>query len=184
MPDIIGRYIEAGIKQDLKHKMVFLAGPRQAGKTTFAKYLLETAGFIEKKRYMNWDAAEDREKILRERFPGGSGMLVLDEIHKYSRWRQTVKGIYDKRRDELQILVIGSARLDHYRHGGDSLQGRYHFHRIHPLSLAELNSSALSDLKALLYYGGFPEPFLMGVDDIDKDGIRLKSAASFLGSLV
>lgn len=168
MTDIIRRYIEAGIKQDLNRKMVFLAGPRQAGKTTFAKYLLETTGSYDQNRYLNWDSADDREKILRERFPAGSGMLVLDEIHKYSRWRQTVKGLYDKRGSELQILVTGSARLDYYRHGGDSLQGRYHFHRIHPLSMAELNSSILSDLKELLYYGGFPEPFLMGSEKETK----------------
>jgi len=40
----------------------------------------------------------------------------------------------------LQIMVTGSARLDHYRHGGDSLQGRYHFHRLHPLSFAEIGA--------------------------------------------
>ena len=56
MSDIIGRYIESGIKQDLKRKMVFLAGPRQVGKTTFAKDLLRTAGFTANKRYMNWDS--------------------------------------------------------------------------------------------------------------------------------
>ncbi len=117
---------------------------------------------------MNWDAAIDRENIIREQFPIEKGFLVLDEIHKYSRWRQVVKGLYDKRGDELQILVTGSAKLDHYRHGGDSLQGRYHFHRLHPLSLAELTSSSMSDLLDLLNYGGFPEPFLMASERESK----------------
>jgi hypothetical protein len=45
---------------------------------------------------MNWDTAEDRERIIQEHFPGGKGLLALDEIHKYSRWRQVVKGLYDK----------------------------------------------------------------------------------------
>ena len=57
----------------------------------------------------------------------GPGFLILDEIHKYSRWRQVVKGLLDKRGKELQIPVTGSARLDYYHRGGDSLQGRYHF---------------------------------------------------------
>lgn len=162
MTKILRRYIESGISKDLTRKMVFLAGPRQAGKTTFAKDLLKKNGFSPGSRYMNWDDAGDRAKIMAHRFPADPGMLVLDEIHKYSRWRQTVKGLFDKRAAELNILVTGSAKLDHYRHGGDSLQGRYHFHRIHPLSMAELGTDRLSDLEALLHYGGFPEPFFMG----------------------
>jgi len=168
MSSYINRYIESGIERDLSRKMVFLAGPRQAGKTTFAKQILKEAGESVKKRYLNWDAAIDRENIIRERFPIEQGLLVLDEIHKYSRWRQVVKGLYDKRGDELQILVTGSAKLDHYRHGGDSLQGRYHFHRLHPLSLAELTSSSMSDLLDLLNYGGFPEPFLVASERESK----------------
>ena len=86
---------------------------------------------------------------------------MLDEIHKYSRWRQVVKGLFDKRGDELRILVTGSARLDHYRRGGDSLQGRYHFFRLFPLTYAELAPSSVSTLSDLMIYGGFPEPFLL-----------------------
>lgn len=153
------RYVEPAITTDLAKKMVFLAGPRQSGKTTLAKKLLGSFNQDVKKRYLNWDSTEDREKILGERFPTGEGLLVLDEIHKYSRWRQVVKGLYDKRGDHLQIMVTGSARLDHYRHGGDSLQGRYHFHRLHPLSFAEIDGSSQSDLKDLLAFSGFPEPF-------------------------
>ena len=155
------RYIEKAVTKDLKRKMVLVSGPRQSGKTTMAKHLCEAAGSDIEKRYLNWDAAEDREKILLERFPAGAGYLVLDEIHKYSRWRQVVKGLYDKRGKELQILVTGSASLNHYRRGGDSLQGRYHFYRLFPLSCAELGSPSLSTLTDLLTYGGFPEPFML-----------------------
>jgi len=156
--DYLPRYLETNIESDLEKKMVFLAGPRQVGKTTFAKALLEKNN-IPMERYLNWDAAEDREQIIRERFPAGKGWVALDEIHKYSRWRQVVKGLYDKRHPDISVLVTGSARLDHYRHGGDSLQGRYHFYRMHPLTLAELQSFAKGDLNDLLVYGGFPEPF-------------------------
>ncbi|MBW1894383.1 MAG: ATP-binding protein [Deltaproteobacteria bacterium] len=162
------RYVEPVITSDLARKMVFLAGPRQSGKTTIAKKLLKDFRQDIETRYLNWDAAEDREKILKDRFPAGEGMLVLDEIHKYSRWRQTVKGLYDKRGDHLQIMVTGSARLDHYRHGGDALQGRYHFHRLHPLSFAEIGGTALSDLEDLLAFSGFPEPFFLASEKETK----------------
>lgn len=168
MADFIPRYSEEVIREDLNRKMVFMAGPRQAGKTTLAKELIHKSGVSVDIWYMNWDAADDRERIIQEHFPAGSGLLALDEIHKYSRWRQVVKGLYDKRSKDLQILVTGSAKLDHYRHGGDSLQGRYHFHRLHPLSLAELKTRSTSDLQHLLQYGGFPEPFLLGSEKETK----------------
>jgi predicted AAA+ superfamily ATPase len=56
----------------------------------------------------------------------------------------------------MKILVTGSARLDLYRRGGDSLQGRYHHLRLLPLSLKEADCT-LSDLMTL---GPFPEPLL------------------------
>lgn len=158
----IARYLEKSIRDDLDRKMVFLAGPRQCGKTTLAKKLLQIEAPDDPTRYLNWDALEDRELLMEERFPTGPGLLVLDEIHKYSRWRQIVKGLFDKRGQELKILVTGSAKLDHYRHGGDSLQGRYHFHRLHPLSYVEIGASSPTDLTDLLTLGGFPEPFLSG----------------------
>ena len=160
MNPYIFRYIEGAVQEDLNRKMVFIGGPRQSGKTTLAKHLCKIAGCDLKHRYLNWDASVDRENILQERFPAEPGFLILDEIHKYSRWRQVVKGLFDKRGVELQLLVTGSARLDYYRRGGDSLQGRYHFHRLLPLSLAELNAPSISSVKDLLIYGGFPEPFL------------------------
>lgn len=161
MVDYIPRYVEHPVSDDIKRKMVFIGGPRQTGKTTFAKHLCERWGFDVRKRYLNWDAPEDRENILRERFPAGSGLLILDEIHKCSKWRQVVKGLFDKRGNELQILVTGSARLDYYRRGGDSLQGRYHFYRLLPFSCAELDAPTISTVRDLLVYGGFPEPFLL-----------------------
>jgi predicted AAA+ superfamily ATPase len=161
MTEYMNRYIETGVIDDLKRKMVFIGGPRQSGKTTLAKHLCKIEGFDIGSRYLNWDATEDRENIITETFPAGAGLLILDEIHKYSRWRQIVKGLFDKRGDELQILVTGSAKLDYYRRGGDSLQGRYHFYRLLPFTFDELGNRSISAVNDLLTYGGFPEPFLL-----------------------
>lgn len=148
------RYLTKQIKKDLKKKMVFLGGPRQVGKTTIAKQILSS-----KNGYLNWDIPEQREQILKGQLPA-SKMIVFDEIHKYRSWRNYLKGIYDKFGKALPILVTGSARLDLYRFGGDSLQGRYHYLRLHPLSVKELGIKNKDGLMELLELGGFPEPFL------------------------
>ena len=85
-----------------------------------------------------------------------------DEIHKYRAWRNYLKGLYDGRPEGQQILVTGSARLDLYRYSGDSLQGRYHLLRLHPLSAAELGLAGEADLERLLVLGVFPEPYFSG----------------------
>jgi hypothetical protein len=77
-------------------------------------------------------------------------------------WRNLLKGLYDARTAGQRILVTGSARLDFYRRGGDSLQGRYHLLRLHPLSVAELGIRSPAGLSELLTLGGFPEPFFGG----------------------
>ena len=147
------RYLAAQIERDLSRKMVFVAGPRQVGKTTLARMLLDS-----RRGYLNWDVAEDRESILRRELPPGD-LLVLDEIHKYRGWRNYLKGLFDGRRRATRILVTGSARLEAYRFGGDSLQGRYHLLRLHPLSAAELDIGTPGELGDLLALGGFPEPW-------------------------
>lgn len=150
------RYLEPQLERDLVRKMVFVAGPRQVGKTTLAKHLPEAeAG------YLSWDIAEQRERILRRELPAAP-LWIFDEIHKYRRWRSYLKGIFDGRPQHQQILVTGSARLDYYRYSGDSLQGRYHLLRLHPLSAAELGLKTNDDLQQLIELGGFPEPFFSG----------------------
>ena len=124
------------------------------GKTTLA---LQVAG--DRKGYLNWDVAEHRERILKRELPDAP-LLVFDEIHKWRGWRNFLKGLYDAGPRKRRILVTGSARLDLYRFGGDSLQGRYHYLRMHPVTLAEASRAGKGDLPALIRLGGFPEPFL------------------------
>jgi len=150
------RYLEAQVRRDLERKMVFIAGPRQVGKTTLARALPNA-----KRGYLNFDVPDDRERILKRELPP-SPLWVFDEIHKYRQWRNYLKGLYDSRPRRQRILVTGSGRLDLYRFGGDSLQGRYRLLRLHPFSVAELGGRTRDDLLQLLALGGFPEPFLGG----------------------
>jgi predicted AAA+ superfamily ATPase len=108
--------------------------------------------------YLNWDAPGVARGLRQGELPPDQKLLVLDEIHKYEQWRNLVKGIYDTNKSSRRFLITGSARLDYYRHGGDSLQGRYFYYRLHPLSAPELGLSA-DELDKLIQMGGFPEPY-------------------------
>jgi predicted AAA+ superfamily ATPase len=155
----------------LERKFVFLAGPRQVGKTYFSNEILQKR----KGKYYSWDATEDRTTILGKKFLGDE-FVVLDELHKYARWKSWIKGVYDKHHDFLKVLVTGSARMDVYRKGGDSLLGRYFLYHLHPYSLGELThpvesfqpetclgdpsafESSPQEFDLLWRWGGFPEP--------------------------
>lgn len=151
------RYITASVRSDLREKMVFVSGPRQVGKTTMALQILGRGE--EDAAYFDWDDAGDQVRIIKQEFPAGRKLLVFDEIHKYRRWRNWLKGLYDKTRSKRRYLVTGSARLDLYRRGGDALTGRYHSYRLHPFSLREMDRGGGSQVtETLMRFGGFPEP--------------------------
>lgn len=154
--DLRPRALGSHVLEDLERRMVFVAGPRQVGKTTLAK---SVPGALP--GYLNWDVRSDRDRILREELPA-SDVWVFDEIHKYRRWRNYLKGVYDSRPAGQRILVTGSGRLDLYRFGGDSLQGRYSMMRLHPFSVAELGLRSRDEVLDLIRLGGFPEPWLSG----------------------
>ena len=156
------RYITSNILKDLDKKMVFVGGPRQVGKTTLAKAILSSN--YPSGRYLNWDFDDDRQDILQKKWSSDQKLLVFDELHKFPRWKTWVKGIYDVSHELHSFLIAGSARLDVYRRGGDSLMGRYHYWRLHPFTLDEVprNISPEEAFHRLMTVGGFPEPFLDG----------------------
>ncbi|MDF1759420.1 MAG: ATP-binding protein [Coxiellaceae bacterium] len=170
------------------HKMAFIAGPRQAGKTVLSKQLLKARGVG---AYYNWDAlafrkqwAQDPSSIIPHEKSAKTPIIILDEIHKAKKWKQNLKGVFDTLERECDLIVTGSTKLNAYRKGSDSLMGRYFYFRLHPFSLAELatrrkgiilpealwghcinDTGAVSDkvkatFKLLDTFGPFPEPLL------------------------
>ena len=168
------------------HKIAFVSGPRQCGKTTLAKMLL-------RKRkvglYRNWDEIEFRRAWAKNPsaiVPHSQGkdvpLVVFDEIHKDRRWKRNLKGVFDTLESPCDFLVTGSARLNVYMKGSDSLLGRHLSFRLHPFSMRELEradvlppdamqealfsraerpgKAAEERLASLMAYGPFPEPLL------------------------
>ena len=158
-------------------QMAFVSGPRQVGKTTTCRRIADA--------YVNWDSVDDRERVLAgparlaealglDRLRTEPPLVLFDELHKFPRWKQFLKGVFDTYGERLRIAVTGSSRLDVYRRGGDSLMGRYFLYRMHPFSVAEIAAPNLPperilgeprrisplDFDAMWLHGGFPEPYL------------------------
>jgi predicted AAA+ superfamily ATPase len=166
------RYLDDLVLNDLATKMVVLTGPRQVGKTTLARQLMSS--FVSA-QYLNWDVLQDRAVLQRQSWNPRAGLLVMDEIHKMRDWKAWLKGVVDGRSLELALLVTGSARMETFRQGGDSLAGRYFAFRLHPISVrewCEQQQVAPADaLDHLLARGGFPEPCL-AADAVQADRWR------------
>jgi len=152
------RYLEEPVKRDLERKIVLLSGPRQVGKTTLSRQLIEP--FV----YLNFDSGPDREMIRKLEWDRKARLVIFDELHKMKNWKSWLKGVYDTEGVPPALLVTGSARLDLFRKGGDSMAGRFFSYRLHPISVREaceyLQEKPEDAVQDLLRLGGFPEPYL------------------------
>lgn len=182
------RYLSEPLKKHLSanRQMAFIVGPRQVGKTTLAESFLKEVkpGW----NYFNWDDPRQRKILLQDVFTGrfsfsaqAQPIVVFDEIHKYPRWKNSLKGLFDLHQPNTHWIITGSAALDVYRKGQDSLVGRHFTYHLCPYSVAELLGMAMSpsfvseikssklvlekpsqksqeSLEKLFRLGGFPEP--------------------------
>lgn len=157
----VQRLIAPRIARDLERKMVFLTGPRQAGKTTVA---MQLAAKVPGAQVLNWDVLADRRVMLAQSWLPDAKLLVFDELHKMPNWKPWLKGVFDGRAPGQSILVTGSARLEAFRQSGESLAGRFFVWHLHPLTVRELQTaqgiSCEDALTRLMERGGFPEPLL------------------------
>lgn len=192
---------QAAAKRHFKkyRQMLFISGPRQVGKTTVGRLFGEERDDF---RYFSWDNDRHKELIVQgpdavaaaarvgqERPP----LVMFDEIHRYSHWKRFLKGFYDTYPGVVQVIVTGSARLDVYQRGGDSLMGRYFLHRMHPLSVGEIvdpestptglrpepSQITPEAFETLWRFGGFPEPYLQAEDEFYHAWRRLKKRQLF-----
>src|SRR3990167_4268753 len=93
------------IQADLHKKMVFITGPRQAGKTTLAKSILK---HYSHPAYLNYDQLTDRNVISKQNWLANTDLLVFDELHKMPNWKNYLKGLYDTKKKNQHILITGS----------------------------------------------------------------------------
>jgi predicted AAA+ superfamily ATPase len=178
-------YIDLWKEQSSEKEMIFLAGPRQSGKTTLTKLISKD---YKNNLYFNWDIISNKKIIIDNptffedinRKDNSNPLIVFDELHKYKHWKNYLKGVYDEFSHDYKFLVSGSGRLNTYQKGGDSLAGRYLMFHLFPFTISELsknkrkfsdfiknplinfkkNNKSAENWGKLSELSGFPEPFV------------------------
>ena len=154
----------------LKEKRRFLqvlAGPRQAGKTTLARQVMETSRLPAHYASADEPALRDRVWIeqqwdaarLKARENKAGAWLVLDEVQKVSDWSESVKRLWDADTHAgvpLKVVVLGSAPLLIQRGLTESLAGRFEVISVPHWSFAEMREAFGWNLEQYIFYGAYP----------------------------
>ena len=145
-----------------------VAGPRQVGKSTLVKqvlqdcnvpYTLETADAIapENGEWIGevW-AAVRQQMVFRQQ---AEHLLVIDEIHKIQNWSEQVKREWDSDTfadRNIKVILLGSSRLLLKKGLTESLMGRFELIRMPHWSFNEMHEAFGWDINQYIYFGGYP----------------------------
>ena len=154
--------------QEPRKTIQVVAGPRQIGKTTVVKQLLEKVSMPS--LYFNADAVtpDDNEWIAARweearssmRFSGNKEfLLAIDEVHKIDNWSEQVKKEWDAdtfNDVNLKVILLGSSRLLLKKGLTESLAGRFELIPMGHWSFKEMQDAFGWDINQYVYFGGYP----------------------------
>lgn len=153
---MINRRILAEILDSLSYfPVVSIIGPRQVGKTTLAKQLMEK---VDKPGiYLDLEIQSDLFKLNDpELFLSGqsNNLVVIDEVQHKKELYPLIRGLVDQDRKPARFLLLGSASPELIRDSSESLAGRIAYHRLFPFDITEVSQSVSQN--DLWIKGGFP----------------------------
>lgn len=151
-----------------------LVGPRQCGKTTLARELLD-------EHSLNYFDLEDPVALARLDEPMTAlhpleGLVVIDEVQRRPDLFPILRVLVDRREKRARFLVLGSASGDLLRQTSESLAGRMERIAVGGLTLSELGADAT---ERLWQRGGFPLAFLA---ETEADSVTWRR--HFIGTLL
>ena len=144
-----------------------LTGPRQCGKTTIAKQVMEAVKIPSRYASADEPMLKDRSWIEQQwetsRFTLGknsrTSLLVLDEIHKIPQWSEAVKYLWDedtRKRNKLYVILLGSSPLLIQKGLTESAAGRFEIINVTHWSYEEMQKAFGWNVDEYIYYGGYP----------------------------
>lgn len=150
-----------------KGKVLLLIGPRQVGKTTLLKNMIESVSTEKKVQFWNCDESDVRQFLSEansaklKSFVGNSDFIVIDEAQRVKDIGLTIKLLHDSF-PNVQLAVTGSSSLDLSNSINEPLTGRKFEYNLFPFSINELvnHTSMLEEIRQLqnrLVYGFYPD---------------------------
>ena len=155
--------------QEPRRFLQVLTGPRQTGKTTLARQLLEELDIpshyasadeptLQDRAWLNqqWDIARTLTSTNAEARPA---ILVMDEIQKVQGWSETLKRLWDEDTATglpLRVLLSGSSPLLIQTGLTESLGGRFELIPVPHWSYDEMNAAFGWSVEQYVYFGGYP----------------------------
>jgi uncharacterized protein len=136
-----------------------LVGPRQVGKTTLAREIVERLQIP----YIWLDLELEDDMVLLQDAQTyltfhQEQLIVIDEIQRLPKLFPLLRALVDKRRVSGRFLILGSSSPRLLRDSSESLAGRIGYSELTPISLRELGTVA--SMQTHWLYGGFPDPLL------------------------
>jgi len=160
--------IRRDLEKDLAAKMftgktILLIGPRQVGKTTLVRQMLNGQDFL----FLDGDDPLVRSKLTNpstkeiEAILGDSKIVFIDEAQRIENIGITAKIIHDQFKN-VQLILSGSSAFELRNHANESLTGRKWEKYLYPVSYQEYERSsnyltALGDLENRMIYGFYPD---------------------------
>ena len=185
----IDRLIKTQVINDLiqQKKVVLIYGPRQAGKTTLSKHIIQEIGLktlminADQSKYIDVLSSRDLGKLRS--LVAGYELLFIDEGQRIPEIGINLKILRDEL-PELKILVTGSSSILLSGRVSESLAGRKKIHTLLPVSMQELagmyNAFELNDqLEERLIFGSYPE-VINTVNHSEKEEYLRDISSSFI----
>ncbi len=156
------RTLESKLLKSLdNNKAIFILGPRQVGKTTLIKHIIDVVG-LENSLYYDIDLQQNLEVfsgnleaiLARLRFDKktktGKTYVFIDEIQNVADFSKTIKLLVDHHNEEFKLILTGSSSALIKKQFEESLAGRKEEHILYPLSFPEFcrfkGENKISDL--------------------------------------
>ena len=138
--EFINRTLTESIKKNLHHfPALAILGPRQCGKSTLAKHLVNENP---EARYLDLEKMSDRNKLSDPEmfFRLNSGkLIILDEVQKLPEIFSVLRSVIDEQNRNGQFLILGSASRDLIKQSSETLAGRIAYFRLTPFTLQEVS---------------------------------------------
>ncbi len=132
------------LRETVKHKSIFLFGPRQTGKSTLVRQTFPDAAIYDLLEADTFRELSARPEYLRQTLSPRQPVVVVDEIQKLPALLDEIQLLIDRNK-RLRVILTGSSARKLKRSATNLLGGRAWVCRLHPLVSAELDHQRLLD---------------------------------------